>query len=139
MRQTQYEGGGRICIREGGGSAADPVGGKNAEAAVILESYVQGRPGQQRFVEQLGKQNFQRAPESMLWLHAGIRSQNVKAQDKGDLSCDLCCGRWLPAQPGGGDYGHGWKSSGSFSRPGSPGLSLGEDGAKSLCGPFRLN
>ena len=46
---------GRICIREGGGSAADPVGGKNAEAAVILESYVQGRPGQQRFVEQLGK------------------------------------------------------------------------------------
>lgn len=56
MRQTQYEGGGRICIREGGGSAADPVGGKNAEAAVILESYVQGRPGQQRFVEQLGKQ-----------------------------------------------------------------------------------
>lgn len=55
MRQTQYEGGGRICIREGGGSAADPVGGKNAEAEVILESYVQGRPGQQRFVEQLGK------------------------------------------------------------------------------------
>lgn len=55
VRQTQYEGGGRICIREGGGSAADPVGGKNAEAEVILESYVQGRPGQQRFVEQLGK------------------------------------------------------------------------------------
>lgn len=64
-------------------------------------------------------ENFQRAPESMLRLHAGIRSQNVKAQDKGDLSCDLCCGRWLPAQPGGGDYGQGGRAADPF-----PGLGL---------------
>lgn len=90
-------------------------------------------------------ENFQRTPESMLRLHAGIGSQDVKRTMRVTSAVTFAAaGGFLPS-PGGGDCGHGWESSGSFSRPGSPGLSLGEgvpssrSGAKSLWGPFRLN
>lgn len=66
--------GGRIYIHKGGGSVRILWVERMPTASVILESYVQGRPHQQRSVEQLEKQNFQRTPKRMLRLHAGIRS-----------------------------------------------------------------
>lgn len=56
MRQTQYEGGGGFAFEKVEGQQQILWVERMPRAAVILESYVQGRPGQQRFVEQLGKQ-----------------------------------------------------------------------------------
>lgn len=93
-------------------------------------------------------QNFQRTPKRMLWLHAGIRSQNVKRTMSvtPPVTVAAAAGGFLPGagrNPGG--WGEG--SSRSFSCSLGPclqgcrgeGAPPSSGGAKPFGGPFSLH
>lgn len=144
MRQTPFGGEG-FALTNGGGVSADTGGGKNVDGLGNFGKLCARLPWSTKVCGTAGKtQNFQRTPKRMLWLHAGIGSQNVKRTESATLPAAAApaaaaAGRW----EGPGGWGEGSSGSSSCSlgpclqRCAGEGVLRSSGGAKPLWGvPF---
>lgn len=114
----RFEGEG-FALTNGGGVSADTVGGKNVNGLDNFGKLCARLPWPTKVCGTAGKtENFQRTPKRMLWLHVGIRSQNVKhtmSVTRGRCRCGPA-GGFLPSAGGTWEAGGGGRgSSRSFS------------------------